>query len=56
METNLGIAVGFMFIWLLILTVAFILHWIKIERNITFDKHVGSKVPDSLKQKVLGKH
>lgn len=55
MESNITLAVGFMFFWLLILTVAFVIHWIKIERNLTFDKHLGSKVSDNLKEKVLGK-
>jgi|GEM_PF-3700604 hypothetical protein len=49
-----GFALGFMFIWLLVLTVAFVLHWIKIERHNEFDKRWGTKVSDSFKAKVIG--
>ncbi len=49
-----GVALGIMFLWLLVLTVAFVLHWIKIERHHIFDKQWGSKVSSSLKAKVIG--
>ncbi len=55
MESSGSVALGFMFFWLLILTVAFVIHWIKIERHHVFDKHWGTKVSDSLKSKVIGK-
>lgn len=53
MENN-NVALGFMFLWLLTLTVAFVLHWIKIERHHTFDKQWGTKVSDNLRSKILG--
>ena len=43
-----------MFLWLSTLTVAFILHWIKIERHHVFDKQEGTKVSDSLRSKIIG--
>lgn len=43
-----------MFFWLLILTVAFVIHWIKVERNLTITHHSGSKVSDAIRSKVLG--
>ncbi len=43
-----------MFLWLATLTVAFILHWIKIERHHDFDKQEGTKVSDSLRSKIIG--
>lgn len=54
MASTNGVALGIMFLWLLVLTVAFILHWIKIERHHVFDKHWGSKVSDNLKAKIIG--
>ncbi len=44
----------FMFIWQLVLTVAFVIHWLKVERNTNFHNHMGSKVSEDLKAKVLG--
>lgn len=46
---------AFMFFWLLILTVAFVIHWIKIERHHEFDEHLGLKVPSILQEKILGR-
>ena len=43
-----------MFLWLATLTVAFILHWIKIERHHEFDKQEGTRVSDSLRSKLIG--
>ncbi len=43
-----------MFLWLSTLTVAFILHWIKIERHHVFDKQEGTKISDSLRSKIIG--
>lgn len=44
----------FVFFWQLILTVAFVIHWIKVERNTNFHNHMGTKVSENLKNKVLG--
>jgi hypothetical protein len=53
MENN-NVALGIMFLWLLTLTVAFVLHWIKIERHHTFDQQWGTKVSANLRSKILG--
>ena len=45
----------FMFFWLLILTVAFAIHWIKVERNLDFDKHSWSKAFAGMQEKLIGK-
>ena len=54
MDSGNGGFLLLMFIWQLILTVAFVLHWLKVERNTNFHNHMGTKVPESLKSKVLG--
>ena len=45
----------FMFFWLLILTVAFVIHWIKVESNMDFDKHSWSKASAGMQEKLIGK-
>ena len=45
----------FMFFWLLILTVAFVIHWFKVERNLDLDKHSWSKASANMKDKLIGK-
>ncbi len=57
---NAPMAIGLLFIWLLILTVSFVLHWIKIERHMHHhhgdsEHHLGARVSEGLKDKVLGK-
>ncbi|MEE9275804.1 MAG: hypothetical protein V3V62_10890 [bacterium] len=47
---------AFMFFWLLILTVAFVLHWIKVERHHDFDKHWGAKASEGLQNIVHKGH
>lgn len=54
MAGNLSVFLFIVFFWLLVLTVAFVIHWIKIERHMDFSKQGGSKVSNSLKSKVLG--
>lgn len=54
-NANVFLFLAFLFFWLLVLTVAFVLHWIKIERHMDFSKQSGSKVSAALKEKVLGK-
>ncbi len=55
MAANLNVLVILMFLWLLVLTVAFVMHWIKVERHMDFGKQWGTKVSDSLRGKVIGK-
>jgi hypothetical protein len=55
MAGNLSVFLFIVFFWLLVLTVAFVIHWIKIERHMDFTKQGGSKVSDSLRAKVIGK-
>lgn len=44
----------FIFFWLIVLTVAFVIHWFKVERNTNYQNHIGTKVPENLKAKILG--
>lgn len=44
----------FVYFWQLILTVAFVIHWIKVERNTNFHNNMGTKVSETVKNKVLG--
>ncbi|MEK6710486.1 MAG: hypothetical protein AABZ64_07900 [Nitrospinota bacterium] len=55
MAGNINVALGVVILWLLVLTVAFVIHWIKVERHLEFNKQGGSKVSEGLKAKVLGK-
>ena len=55
MAGNVNVFLFIVFFWLLVLTVAFVIHWIKIERHMDFSKQGGSKVSDSLKSKVIGR-
>ncbi len=54
MDSGNGGLLLFMFVWQMILTVAFVLHWLKVERNTNFHNHMGTKVSENLKARVLG--
>lgn len=56
MSANEVVFVGFLFFWLLILTVAFVIHWIKVERNLEFDKHSWTKASSGMRAKVIGRN
>ena len=51
---NSGFLLFVVFVWQLVLTVAFVIHWLKVERNTNFHNHMGSKVSETVKAKVLG--
>lgn len=55
MQANVSVFLFIVFFWLLVLTVAFVIHWIKIERHLDFGKQQGTKVSGGLKEKLLGK-
>lgn len=55
MAGDINVVLGTVILWLLVLTVAFVIHWIKIERHLEFNRQGGSKVSEGLKAKVLGK-
>jgi len=54
MDSGYGGFLVVVFFWQLVLTVAFVIHWLKVERNTNFHNHMGSKVSEDLKSKVLG--